>query len=163
MTTDFKATTDFRGATGYDDAITGAQQALYSPQLWRLLRAGLSELREGRGDTLLRLADTYSGRLEDGSYTNIDDAFNAVRCVDGPPTTDRGEADEADARFRAAAPYLDDGRSTGNAPLDLCAFWPVPNMFGSRPASPPSRRSTSTTIRSRTAWSARRAGRCCSV
>ncbi|CCQ16103.1 Proteinase [Rhodococcus sp. AW25M09] len=119
-------TTDPRGLS-YDDAITGAQQALYSQQLWRLLRAGLSELRDGRGDTLLRLADTYSGRLEDGSYTNIDDAFNAVRCVDGPPTTDRAAADEADARFRAAAPYLDDGRATGDAPLDLCAFWPVPN------------------------------------
>ena len=119
-------TTDPRGLS-YDDAITGAQQALYSQQLWRLLRAGLNELRDGRGDTLLRLADTYSGRLEDGSYTNIDDAFNAVRCVDGPPTTDRAAADEADARFRAAAPYLDDGRATGNAPLDLCAFWPVPN------------------------------------
>ncbi|MCJ0893427.1 alpha/beta hydrolase [Rhodococcus sp. ARC_M5] len=119
-------TTDPRGLS-YDDAITGAQQALYSQQLWRLLRAGLNELGDGRGDTLLRLADTYSGRLEDGSYTNIDDAFNAVRCVDGPPTTDRAEADEADARFRAAAPYLDDGRATGNAPLDLCAFWPVPN------------------------------------
>ncbi|MEH6794985.1 MAG: alpha/beta hydrolase [Rhodococcus sp. (in: high G+C Gram-positive bacteria)] len=119
-------TTDPRGLS-YDDAITGAQQALYSQQLWRLLRAGLNELGDGRGDTLLRLADTYSGRLEDGSYTNIDDAFNAVRCVDGPPTTDRAAADEADARFRAAAPYLDDGRATGNAPLDLCAFWPVPN------------------------------------
>ncbi|MEK8071202.1 alpha/beta hydrolase [Rhodococcoides navarretei] len=119
-------TTDPRGLS-YDDAITGVQQALYSQQLWRLLRAGLNELGDGRGDTLLRLADTYSGRLEDGSYTNIDDAFNAVRCVDGPPTTDRAEADEADARFRAAAPYLDDGRATGNAPLDLCAFWPVPN------------------------------------
>lgn len=119
-------TTDPRGLS-YDDAITGAQQALYSQQLWRLLRAGLNELRDGRGDTLLRLADTYSGRLEDGSYTNIDDAFNAVRCVDGPPTTDRAAADEADARFRAAAPYLDDGRATGSAPLDLCAFWPVPN------------------------------------
>ncbi|MDV8054357.1 MULTISPECIES: alpha/beta hydrolase [unclassified Rhodococcus (in: high G+C Gram-positive bacteria)] len=119
-------TTDPRGLS-YDDAITGAQQALYSQQLWRLLRAGLNELRDGRGDTLLRLADTYSGRLEDGSYTNIDDAFNAVRCVDGPPTTDRAEADAADVRFRAAAPYLDDGRATGNAPLDLCAFWPVPN------------------------------------
>ncbi|MDI9895455.1 alpha/beta hydrolase [Rhodococcus sp. IEGM 1381] len=119
-------TTDPRGLS-YDDAITGAQQALYSQQLWRLLRAGLNELRDGRGDTLLRLADTYSGRLEDGSYTNIDDAFNAVRCVDGPPTTDRVAADEADARFRAAAPYLDDGRATGDAPLDLCAFWPVPN------------------------------------
>ncbi|MEU3472324.1 alpha/beta hydrolase [Rhodococcus sp. 05-340-1] len=119
-------TTDPRGLS-YDDAITGTQQALYSQQLWRLLRAGLNELRDGRGDTLLRLADTYSGRLEDGSYTNIDDAFNAVRCVDGPPTTDRAAADEADVRFRAAAPYLDDGRATGNAPLDLCAFWPVPN------------------------------------
>lgn len=119
-------TTDPRGLS-YDDALTGAQQALYSQQLWRLLRAGLNELGDGRGDTLLRLADTYSGRLEDGSYTNIDDAFNAVRCVDGPPTTDRAAADEADARFRAAAPYLDDGRATGNAPLDLCAFWPVPN------------------------------------
>lgn len=119
-------TTDPRGLS-YDDAITGAQQALYSQQLWRLLRAGLNELRDGRGDTLLRLADTYSGRLEDGSYTNIDDAFNAVRCVDGPPTTDRAEADAADVRFRAAAPYLDDGRATGNAPLYLCAFWPVPN------------------------------------
>lgn len=119
-------TTDPRGLS-YDDAITGVQQALYSQQLWRLLRAGLNELGEGRGDTLLRLADTYSGRLEDGSYTNIDDAFNAIRCVDGPPTTDRSAADEADARFRAAAPYLDDGRATGNAPLDLCAFWPVPN------------------------------------
>jgi hypothetical protein len=30
-------------------------------------------------------------------------------------------------RYREAAPFLDDGRGTGNAPLDACAFWPVPN------------------------------------
>lgn len=120
------STTDPRGLS-YDDAMTGVAQALYSQQLWRLLRAGLTELSEGRGDTLLRLADTYTGRLEDGTYTNIEDAFNAVRCVDGPPTTDRAEADEADARYRQAAPFADDGRSTGQAPLDVCAFWPVPN------------------------------------
>nr|WP_296771771.1 alpha/beta hydrolase [Rhodococcus sp. (in: high G+C Gram-positive bacteria)] len=120
------ATTDPRGLS-YDDAITGVQQALYSQTLWRLLRAGLTELGEGQGDTLLRLADAYSGRLEDGSYSNLDDAFNAIRCVDDPPTTDRAEAAEVDRRYRAAAPFLDDGRGTGNAPLDLCAFWPVPN------------------------------------
>ncbi|MDJ0393015.1 alpha/beta hydrolase [Rhodococcus sp. G-MC3] len=119
-------TTDPRGLS-YDDAITGVQQALYSQTLWRLLRGGLTELGEGQGDTLLRLADTYSGRLEDGSYSNLDDAFNAIRCVDDPPTTDRAEAAEVDRRYRAAAPFLDDGRGTGNAPLDLCAFWPVPN------------------------------------
>ncbi len=120
------STTDPRGLS-YDDAVTGVQQALYSQSLWRLLRVGLSELTAGRGDTLLRLADTYSGRLEDGSYTNLDDAFNAIRCVDDPPTTDRAEAGEADRRYREAAPFLDDGRGTGVAPLDLCAFWPVPN------------------------------------
>nr|WP_179278443.1 alpha/beta hydrolase [Rhodococcus sp. 06-418-1B] len=120
------ATTDPRGL-GYDDAITGTQQALYSQSLWRILRVGLTELQEGRGDTLLRLADTYSGRLDDGTYSNLDDAFNAIRCVDDPPTTDRAEAGEADRRYREAAPFLDDGRGTGNAPLDVCAFWPVPN------------------------------------
>ncbi|AYJ50056.1 alpha/beta hydrolase [Rhodococcus sp. P1Y] len=119
-------TTDPRGLS-YDDALTGTQQALYSQSLWRPLKVGLNELMEGRGDTLLRLADLYSGRLDDGSYTNLDDAFTAIRCVDDPPTTDRTEAGEADRRYREAAPFLDDGRGTGSAPLDVCAFWPVPN------------------------------------
>lgn len=120
------STTDPRGLS-YDDAMTGVQQALYSQSLWRVLRVGLSELQQGNGDTLLRLADAYSGRLDDGTYSNLDDAFNAIRCVDDPPTTDRAEAGEADRRYREAAPFIDDGRGTGQAPLDVCAFWPVPN------------------------------------
>ncbi|NKR39958.1 alpha/beta hydrolase [Prescottella equi] len=120
------ATTDPRGLS-YSDAITGVTQALYSPSLWSSLRGGLSSLAEGNGDTLLLLADLYEGRADDGSYSNINDAFNAIRCVDDPPLTDRVVAGEADMRYREAAPFLDDGRGTGNAPLDACAFWPVPN------------------------------------
>jgi len=120
------ATTDPRGLS-YDDAITGVQQALYSPSLWSSLRGGLTQLTEGRGDTLLLLSDMYEGRGDDGSYSNVEDAFNAVRCVDDPPLTDRAVSGEADTRYRQAAPFLDDGRGTGNAPLDTCAFWPVPN------------------------------------
>ncbi len=120
------ATTDPRGLS-YDDATTGVQQALYSPSLWSSLRGGLAQLTQGRGDTLLLLADRYEGRGDDGSYSNINDAFNAIRCVDDPPLTDRAVAGEADVRYRQAAPFLDDGRGTGNAPLDACAFWPVPN------------------------------------
>ncbi|QBJ94935.1 alpha/beta hydrolase [Rhodococcus sp. ABRD24] len=119
------ATTDPRGLS-YSDALTGVQQALYSPSLWGSLRAGLGALAEGRGDTLLLLADRYEGRQDDGSYSNLEDAFNAVRCVDDPPITDRAVAGEADMRYRQAAPFLDDGRGTGQAPLDTCAFWPVP-------------------------------------
>ncbi|MFD6857619.1 alpha/beta hydrolase [Rhodococcus sp. NPDC060090] len=118
-------TTDPRGLS-YRDAITGVQQGLYSSALWGSLRAGLSAVADGTGDTLLRLADLYEGRQDDGTYSNINDAFNAVRCVDDQPVTDRAIAGELDMRFRQAAPFLDDGRGTGEAPLDVCAFWPVP-------------------------------------
>lgn len=113
-------------ALSYDDAITGVQQALYTEQLWEPLRRGLTELASGRGTVLLALADLYNGRLPDGSYTNSNDAFTAVRCVDDPRIQDRAETGAVDREFRAAAPFLDDGRGTGEAPLDSCAFWPVP-------------------------------------
>ncbi|MCX5042631.1 alpha/beta hydrolase [Aldersonia sp. NBC_00410] len=119
------ATTDPRGL-GYNDAITGTVQALYSPDQWRTLTAALRELARGHGDTLLQLADISEGRDDEGEYSNLNDAFNAIRCVDDPRVTDRAVAGDMDTRYRAAAPFLDDGRGTGSAPLDLCAQWPVP-------------------------------------
>ncbi|MEU1986179.1 alpha/beta hydrolase [Nocardia sp. NPDC019395] len=120
------ATTDPRGLS-YDDAITGVQQTLYGADFWPVLTVGLTELAQGRGDTLLQLADLYNGRRDDGSYSNLTDSFNAIRCVDDPRVTDRAVAGRQDAEYRAAAPFLDDGRGTGAAPLELCAGWPVPN------------------------------------
>ena len=120
---------------GYNDAMTGVQQALYSADLWRLLTVGLRELRDGRGDTLLKLADIYDGRRDDGTYSNLNDAFNAIRCVDEPPIRDRAAVGATDLRYRQAAPFLDDGRGTGQAPLDVCAFWPVPNSSTSHSIS----------------------------
>ena len=126
---DRPASTDDPRGLSYNDAMTGVQQALYSPGLWRLLTVGLRELRNGTGDTLLDLADQYEGRRSDGTYSNINDAFNAIRCVDDPRITDRAVVGAADTRYREAAPFLDDGRGTGQAPLDLCAFWPVPTSY----------------------------------
>ncbi|MFQ6227409.1 alpha/beta hydrolase [Nocardia sp. NPDC002869] len=124
------ATTDPRGL-GYDDAITGVQQTLYGEDFWPVLTIGLTELSQGRGDTLLQLADMYNGRRDDGTYSNLTDAFDAIRCVDDPRVTDRAVAGRQDTEYRRAAPFLDDGRGTGAAPLELCAQWPVPNT--SRP------------------------------
>ncbi|HEY8373172.1 MAG TPA: alpha/beta hydrolase, partial [Pseudonocardiaceae bacterium] len=109
----------------HGDAQTGVIQALYSEQLWPLLEKGLSELAQGRGDTLMLLADTYYGRGEDGRYTTVLDALTAVRCMDDPRVTDRAVVAEADRRYREAAPFLDDGNGPSPA-LDACAFWPVP-------------------------------------
>jgi pimeloyl-ACP methyl ester carboxylesterase len=109
----------------YGDAITGVQQALYTPSLWPMLTKGLNELAQGDGDMLLRLADNYDGRGKDGVYDNMSDAFNAVRCVDDPPIGDQGTVDQLDVESRQDAPFLDDGKGTGHAPLDLCAYWPA--------------------------------------
>ncbi|NIH82298.1 pimeloyl-ACP methyl ester carboxylesterase [Amycolatopsis viridis] len=117
----------------FDDATLGTIQALYSQQLWSPLNAGLNELKEGQGTTLMALADQYNERDSSGHYTNTQDAFTAIRCVDDPPVTDRAEILTAENRYDQAAPFLDDGRPNGAA-LDPCAFWPVPNT--SQPHEP---------------------------
>lgn len=118
-------TEDPRGL-GYSDAITGTIMAMYSPSLWRQLTSGLAELSKGHGDELLALADSYMDRDGQGHYTNANDALIAINCVDQPPITDRAKVIDEDRRIREVAPFVSYGPFTGNAPLDTCAFWPVP-------------------------------------
>ncbi|MDT7621473.1 MAG: hypothetical protein QOF99_2374 [Pseudonocardiales bacterium] len=110
----------------YNDAMTGAIQALYTPQLWDPLSRGLTELSQGQGRILMLLADIYNGREQDGSYQFTLDAFTSIGCVDDKPVTDPAVVLEADKRSRAAAPFRDDGHGP-NPARDPCAFWPVPN------------------------------------
>jgi pimeloyl-ACP methyl ester carboxylesterase len=118
-------TNDPRGL-GYSDAIVGTILPLYSPNLWRHLTDGLTELRDGNGNTLLALADLYMGRDGQGHYTNSTDVRVAVNCVDEPSITDRDTVIEQDRRAREAAPFLSYGEFTGNAPMGTCSAWPVP-------------------------------------
>ena len=123
---DTPATTkDPRGLSN-SDAIVGTISTLYSPSLWPYLTDGLTELKDGRGDTMLALADVYWGRDAEGHYNNSTDAQVAVHCVDQPPVTDRAAIIEEDRRAREVAPFASYGEFTGNAPMDTCAFWPVP-------------------------------------
>ena len=119
-------TSDPRGLS-YADANTAVINALYSPQRWKYLTSGLLGLQRGSnaGD-LLMLADDYEGRDRNGHYTNDQDVFNAVRCVDAPTPTDAATWVSADQQLRRAAPFLSYGQFTGYAPRDLCALWPVP-------------------------------------
>ena len=125
LVNDPAATRDPRGLS-YGDALIGTIMALYSPNLWRHLTQGLSELANGRGDTLLALADMYMRRDSEGRYTNATDARIAVNCVDQPPISDRAKVVDEDRRLREVAPFMSYGEFTGHAPLSACAFWPVP-------------------------------------
>jgi pimeloyl-ACP methyl ester carboxylesterase len=118
-------TKDPRGLS-YGDAIVGTVMALYSPNLWRHLTQGLTEMTTGRGDTMLALADMYMRRDAQGHYSNATDARIAVNCVDQPPIMDRQKVIEEDRRLREVAPFMSYGEFTGYAPLSTCAFWPVP-------------------------------------
>ncbi|HEY0806120.1 MAG TPA: alpha/beta hydrolase [Pseudonocardiaceae bacterium] len=109
----------------YDDATTGAIQALYSQQYWQYLNSGLNELKQGTGKVLMSLADVYDARDANGSYSNEQDAFTAIRCVDDPPVTDPTLQLTASQRYKQVAPFLDDGRPAV-AQADACTVWPVP-------------------------------------
>ncbi|GAB3700462.1 alpha/beta hydrolase [Saccharopolyspora tripterygii] len=109
----------------YSDATMAAIQGLYAPSLWETLDTGLTELQQGRGQTMLSLADSYFGREANGTYSNTTDAFDAIHCVDDKRVTNPEEVRAADRRYREAAPFLDDGNPPSSA-RDMCAFWPVP-------------------------------------
>ncbi|WP_431231455.1 alpha/beta hydrolase [Mycolicibacterium psychrotolerans] len=129
-------TSDPRGLS-YQDAITGTFNALYTPQYWKFLTSGLLGLqRKTDAGDLLMLADEYEGRDPYGHYSNGQDAFNAVRCVDGPTPTDSATWADIDRRTRELAPFQAYGQFTGLAPRDICAFWPVPPTSAPHPATP---------------------------
>jgi pimeloyl-ACP methyl ester carboxylesterase len=119
-------TLDPRGLS-YQDAITGTANALYTPRYWEFLANGLNALANGsEAEELLLLADDYQGRNKDGTYSNLQDAFTAIRCVDYVTPKDSATWVDADRRIRQAAPFMSYGQFTGYAPRDVCAFWPVP-------------------------------------
>jgi pimeloyl-ACP methyl ester carboxylesterase len=117
----------------YDDATTGVIQALYSQQYWSYLNTGLNELQQGSGQTLMALADVYDGRDPNGQYSNEQDAFTAIRCIDQPAVTDPNLQLQASQQYKQAAPFLDDGRPAV-AQADACTAWPVPPT--SKPHTP---------------------------
>ncbi|HEY3605849.1 MAG TPA: alpha/beta hydrolase [Pseudonocardiaceae bacterium] len=117
----------------YDDATTGVIQALYSQQYWSYLNTGLGELQQGSGQTLMALADVYDGRDPNGQYSNEQDAFTAIRCIDQPPVTDPNLQLQASQQYKQAAPFLDDGRPAV-AQADACTTWPAPPT--SKPHTP---------------------------
>jgi pimeloyl-ACP methyl ester carboxylesterase len=130
-------TSDPRGLS-YQDAITGTVNALYSQRYWRYLTSGLLGLRRGTDAVdLLLLADDYQERDKAGHYTNQQDAFAAIRCVDSPFPTDPAVWADADRQIREAAPFTAYGTFTGFAPRDVCSTWPVPPTSSPHPASSP--------------------------
>ncbi|MFJ4090491.1 alpha/beta hydrolase [Kitasatospora sp. NPDC089913] len=106
-----------------DLAVTGIAAALYNPNSWNALSVGLQEaMQGGTGTTLLALADAYTGRDQQGHYSNQSAANRAISCAD-----DRSRYTAADVQgllpaFRQASPVFGDFTAWG---LTSCTGWPV--------------------------------------
>ncbi|MEV0229649.1 alpha/beta hydrolase [Nonomuraea sp. NPDC050786] len=101
-------------------ASTGVAAALYSEMTWPFLEQALSEALKGRGDGLMYLADSYTGRSEDGSYSTQMTSFPAITCVDTSERPSVAEIRRTEAAAMKISPLFGSEGSGG-----LCRVWPV--------------------------------------
>jgi pimeloyl-ACP methyl ester carboxylesterase len=110
----------------YNDATLAVIAGLYSSEAWYVISEGLRRLADGDGEILLKIADLYLERRDDGTYGNGMDALGAVNCMDQERITDRGRQAELLRKADEVAPlWATDGFPIVPA-LGPCAFWPVP-------------------------------------
>jgi len=100
----------------------GLASALYEGRGgFHFLASALDAADRGDGRGMAELADSYTQRNRDGSYGNIEEAFLAIGCADGPPVGTVNDVWTIEAAAAQAAPRL--GRSIVNNSV-ACALWP---------------------------------------
>ncbi|QTE31246.1 alpha/beta fold hydrolase [Pengzhenrongella sicca] len=116
------ATSSDRQLTG-TLAFYGIAVTLYDNGSWPVLTQALvPALTEDDGSLLLRLADIYNDRNDDGSFaSNSTEAFTAINCLDGASSADPAAMRASAAATEAAAPTLGYYFSYGGV---ICADWP---------------------------------------
>jgi pimeloyl-ACP methyl ester carboxylesterase len=117
--------------------MTAIQAGLYDTRSWPQLAQSLAAAQRGDSAGLFSLADTFSGRLEDGTYSNLLDANLAVNCADSEETFEQDEIRELAGEWSAKYPLFGAGAATS---LYTCSVWeaertPVPerDAAGSAP------------------------------
>ncbi|MEU6717926.1 alpha/beta hydrolase [Nonomuraea sp. NPDC046802] len=120
-------TSDGRGLR-FEQAVEGVTAAMYSKAMWPAAIAGIAELKAGKGETLLKLRDSYHGRTAGGVYPDSLEATMTINCLDEERHTPKEETAMNRAWFKAA-PFSDPGRPIKEA-RDGCEYWPVKPTLG---------------------------------
>lgn len=103
-------------------ALNGVLTALYDQSFWPYLDVGLVRADQGDGSVLLALSDLYYERSPDGTYSNEEDANNAINCLDHPVNSDISFYDSLGDKYKSASPLF--GPAFQYDWL-VCAYWPV--------------------------------------
>ncbi|MFD3683767.1 alpha/beta fold hydrolase [Nocardiopsis sp. NPDC058631] len=125
---DTPATTGVGRDVDFNLAVGAVIAGLYTPSDWPQVLAGITELEQGRGDTLLELSDVFSQRGADGVWANYLEANFAVNCMDEERRTPE-EEESLRAEIFEAAPFMDPGEGAKGA-RDGCEAWPTEPDLG---------------------------------
>ncbi|TFV88552.1 alpha/beta hydrolase [Blastococcus sp. CT_GayMR16] len=100
--------------------MTAVQAALYDTASWPQLAQALAAGQKGDSAGLFSLADSYAGRLEDGTYSNLFDANLAINCADTDEQYEEAEVRDLAAEWGAKYPLFGAGSAVG---LYTCSVW----------------------------------------
>ncbi|SOD98965.1 alpha/beta hydrolase [Blastococcus haudaquaticus] len=100
--------------------MTAIQAALYDTQSWPQLAQALAAAQTGDSKGLFSLADSYTGRLEDGTYSNLLDANLAINCADREERFEASEVRRLVGEWNAKYPLFGAGSAAG---LYTCSVW----------------------------------------
>ncbi|MFE9914722.1 alpha/beta hydrolase [Micromonospora sp. NPDC005553] len=114
----------------FDTALGGVMAGLYSPDKWPTIVSGLAEVRQGSGDTLLKLTyDLEGGEPESAVNGNFTEAAFAINCMDEQRLSP-ADAARLRAETYKVAPFMNPGGDPFAGARDGCEFWPAPPTLG---------------------------------
>jgi pimeloyl-ACP methyl ester carboxylesterase len=93
---------------------------LYAKATWPVLEQAAAAAIKGDGAMLLALADSYTGRRPDGTYSTMLTSLQAITCADTSERPTEAEAAALNEKIKKIFPIMS-ADSTGSA----CAHWPV--------------------------------------
>jgi pimeloyl-ACP methyl ester carboxylesterase len=111
---------DGRDATG-GWVFTAVIAALYSQDYWQPLAAAIDQLGGGDATGVFELADSYTQRRADGSYSNLFDANAAVNCADDDTDLTVTEVRQYQEQWRDEYPMFGGPVAMG---MLGCVLWP---------------------------------------
>ncbi|MFF5500660.1 alpha/beta hydrolase [Streptomyces roseolus] len=116
-------------------ATTGIAVTLYAESSWPLLTEALEAAEAGDGSGLLRLADAYNDRDEQGRYATQSHSQRAISCADSSERPTAARAKALLPEFRRLSPVF--GALLAWDTAGWCAGWPVKGEARTPAASAP--------------------------
>jgi hypothetical protein len=99
---------------------------MYSDDYWPILTDAFNEVKAGDATTLMRMADFYNDRGEDGRYsTNTLEANIVISCLDGQASTDPKDVAKQNAKAKKIGTVFGDYWQNGYISCTWVDFGPV--------------------------------------